>query len=70
MGFLTVPIGGLMAEAKRAKSAQPTLAKVRPEEPPAIKEVKTLIPDMCHIDPKKRPKAVMVADALVVALGI
>ena len=64
-----MPIGVQMQDAKQRKAPQPLLVKAVSTDHRAIKEVKGIIPNMCHIDPKKRPKASEVADALVTALG-
>ncbi len=64
-----MPIGMQMKDALDSDSPQPKLVKVRDDEPQAIQQVKSLVPNMCHIDPRKRPSAASVADSLVTVLG-
>ena len=64
-----MPIGIQMADCKKRKVPQPQLVKVVSTDHRAVQEVKKLIPSMCHINPKERPKASAIADHLVTALG-
>ena len=68
-GVMPMPIGIQMQDCKGRKVPQPQLVKLVSTDHRAVQEVKKLIPSMCHINPKERPKASAIADHLVTALG-
>ena len=69
-GMMQLPIGMQMHLAKERQEPPIKLVEISSEDPPCLKEVKKLIPQMCDADPKKRPKAASLTDALVQCLGM
>ena len=62
-------MGMRMYLAQQRQESPIKLTEVRAGDEPCIKQVKKLIPGMCHVDPKERPKATKLTDALAQCLG-
>ena len=63
------PIGMRMCMAHATHGPPIKLVEIKASDPPCIKQVKRLIPQMCESDPHKRPKAASLTDALGQCLG-
>ena len=69
-GVMQLPIGMRMYMAQQTKEPAIKLIDAKADDKHCTKQVKMLIPQMCHVEPKKRPKARKVTDHLAQCLGV
>ncbi len=67
--MIPLPIGIRMQMALQKGDHPLKLVDTLSSDAPSVKRVKKLIPQMCDVDPKKRPRAAVVADTLAECLG-
>ena len=68
-GMTQLPIGLRMRMAQERNEPPLKLVEISSDDEHCVQQAKKLIPKMCDVDPKKRPKATKITDALGQCLG-